>query len=44
MKEIFKTWMADINETLQAKDIHIDLVAASVEITSEASDAIDARF
>ena len=44
MKEIFKTWMAGINETLQAKGIHIDLVAAGVEITSEASDAIDARL
>ena len=44
MKEIFKTWMADINETLQGKGIHIDLVAAGVEITSEASDAIDARL
>ena len=44
MKEIFKTWMADINKTLQAKGIHIDLVAVGVEITSEASDAIDARL
>ena len=44
MKDIFRTWMADINEALQAKGIHIDLVAAGVEITSEASDAIDTRL
>ena len=44
MKDIFRTWMADINETLQGKGIHIDLVAVGVEITSEASDAIDARL